>query len=44
MANASLTDCVFEVERTTTVGEINQLLKRQPKMSLRIFLGTRNVR
>lgn len=27
LANASLTDCVFEVERPTTVDEVNQLLK-----------------
>lgn len=27
LANASLTDCVFEVERATTVDEVNQLLK-----------------
>ncbi|WP_217474102.1 ArsJ-associated glyceraldehyde-3-phosphate dehydrogenase [Stutzerimonas stutzeri] len=26
LANASLTDCVFEVERTTSVDEVNQLL------------------
>ncbi len=27
LANASLTDCVFEVERETTAGEVNQLLQ-----------------
>ncbi len=27
LANASLTDCVFEVERPTTVAEVNRLLK-----------------
>ena len=27
LANASLTDCVFEVERATTVEEVNQFLK-----------------
>ena len=27
LANASLTDCVFEVERSTSVDEVNQLLK-----------------
>lgn len=27
LLNASLTDCVFEVERATTVAEVNQLLK-----------------
>ncbi|WP_415844718.1 ArsJ-associated glyceraldehyde-3-phosphate dehydrogenase [Stutzerimonas zhaodongensis] len=27
LANASLTDCVFEVERATSVEEVNQLLK-----------------
>ena len=27
LANASLTDCVFEVERSTSVEEVNQLLK-----------------
>jgi glyceraldehyde 3-phosphate dehydrogenase len=27
LANASLTDCVFEVERATTAAEVNALLK-----------------
>ena len=27
LANASLTDCVFEVERATTAEEVNALLK-----------------
>ncbi len=28
LLNASLTDCVFEVNRPTTVAEVNQLLKQ----------------
>ncbi len=39
LANASLTDCVFEVERTTTVGEINQLLKEAAQGELKDILG-----
>jgi len=39
LANASLTDCVFEVEKATTVVEVNQLLKDASEGSLRDILG-----
>lgn len=39
LANASLTDCVFEVETATTVAEVNQLLKEASEGSLRGILG-----
>lgn len=39
LANASLTDCVFEVEKATTVAEVNQLLKDASEGSLRGILG-----
>jgi glyceraldehyde 3-phosphate dehydrogenase len=39
LANASLTDCVFEVERATTVAEVNALLKAAANGSLRGILG-----
>ena len=39
LANASLTDCVFEVERATTVEEINQLLKAAADGELKGILG-----
>jgi len=39
LANASLTDCVFEVEKTTTAAEVNQLLKEASEGSLRGILG-----
>lgn len=39
LANASLTDCVFEVEKATTVAEVNQLLKEASEGSLRGILG-----
>lgn len=39
LANASLTDCVFEVEKATTVEEVNQLLKEASEGSLRGILG-----
>jgi glyceraldehyde 3-phosphate dehydrogenase len=39
LANASLTDCVFEVERATTVNEVNQLLKSAADGELQGFLG-----
>lgn len=39
LANASLTDCVFEVERATTVEEVNQLLKVAAAGALKGILG-----
>lgn len=39
LANASLTDCVFEVERDTTVEEVNQLLKTAAETELKDILG-----
>ena len=39
LANASLTDCVFEVERNTSVQEVNSLLKAAAETSLKGILG-----
>ncbi|MBG6289813.1 ArsJ-associated glyceraldehyde-3-phosphate dehydrogenase [Pseudomonas nitroreducens] len=39
LANASLTDCVFEVERETSVDEVNQLLKHASENELKDILG-----
>jgi glyceraldehyde 3-phosphate dehydrogenase len=39
LLNASLTDCVFEVERETTVEEVNALFKAAAEGSLRGTLG-----
>lgn len=39
LLNASLTDCVFEVERPTTVEEVNQLLKAASEGDLKGILG-----
>lgn len=39
MLNASLTDCVFEVERSTTVEDVNQLLKAASEGELNGILG-----
>ncbi|PIE43782.1 MAG: type I glyceraldehyde-3-phosphate dehydrogenase [Gammaproteobacteria bacterium] len=39
LANASLTDCVFEVAKNTSVAEVNQLLKTASKQSLKGILG-----
>jgi glyceraldehyde 3-phosphate dehydrogenase len=39
LANASLTDCVFEVERATSVEEVNALLKAAADGALRGILG-----
>ena len=39
LANASLTDCVFEVERTTTSDEVNALLKAAAEGELKGILG-----
>jgi glyceraldehyde 3-phosphate dehydrogenase len=39
LLNASLTDCVFEVERTTTVDEVNALFKSAAEGPLKGILG-----
>lgn len=39
LANASLTDCVFEVDKKTTVDEVNQLLKSAADNELKGILG-----
>ncbi|MCO7224160.1 ArsJ-associated glyceraldehyde-3-phosphate dehydrogenase [Pleionea sp. CnH1-48] len=39
LANASITDCVFEVERATTVEEVNQLMKQASETTLKGVLG-----
>lgn len=39
LANGSLTDCVFEVERETSVEEVNQLLQTASQTYLKDILG-----
>jgi glyceraldehyde 3-phosphate dehydrogenase len=39
LLNASLTDCVFEVERETTVEEVNDLFKTAAEGPLKGILG-----
>ncbi len=39
LTNASLTDCVFEVEKPTTVEQVNELLKAAAKGDLKGILG-----
>lgn len=39
LANASLTDCVFEVSRATTVDEVNDLLRLASENELKDILG-----
>jgi glyceraldehyde 3-phosphate dehydrogenase len=39
LLNASLTDCVFEVRRATTVGEVNELLRAAAEGPLAGILG-----
>ncbi|WP_434568645.1 ArsJ-associated glyceraldehyde-3-phosphate dehydrogenase [Pseudomonas sp. Z3-8] len=39
LANASLTDCVFEVERATTVEQVNRFLKDAAEHELKDILG-----
>lgn len=39
LANASLTDCVFEVQQKTTATEVNQLLKTAAETYLKDILG-----
>ncbi|SFC27412.1 glyceraldehyde-3-phosphate dehydrogenase (NAD+) [Marinospirillum celere] len=39
LANASLTDCVFEVEKATTAEEVNALLKAAAEGELKDILG-----
>ena len=42
LTNASITDCVFEVEKNTTVEEVNQLLKSAAENELKGILGYEN--
>lgn len=39
LANASITDCVFEVARVTSVEEVNQLLKQAAEGELKDIMG-----
>ncbi len=39
LANASLTDCVFEMNRATNIEEVNQLLKSSAESDLKGILG-----
>jgi len=39
LANASITDCVFEVEKATTAEEVNRLLKAASEGELKDILG-----
>ncbi|WP_144211707.1 ArsJ-associated glyceraldehyde-3-phosphate dehydrogenase [Shewanella donghaensis] len=39
LTNASLTDCVFELERKTDIAEVNQLLKQAADNELKDILG-----
>ena len=39
LANASLTDCVFEVQRTTSADEVNSLLRAAAEGALKDILG-----
>lgn len=39
LANASLTDCVFEVERATTVADVNAMFRRAAEGELKNILG-----
>jgi glyceraldehyde 3-phosphate dehydrogenase len=39
LANASLTDCVFEVQRTTTAEQVNELFKHAANNELQGILG-----
>lgn len=39
LANGSLTDCVFEVERLTSAAEVNELLKAASETTLKDILG-----
>jgi glyceraldehyde 3-phosphate dehydrogenase len=39
LANASLTDCVFELQRSTTEAEVNQLLREAADGELKGILG-----
>jgi len=39
LANASITDCVFELSRATTAEEVNALMKEASESSLRNILG-----
>ncbi|WP_223668809.1 ArsJ-associated glyceraldehyde-3-phosphate dehydrogenase [Kangiella shandongensis] len=39
LANASITDCVFEVEKPTTVEQVNEFLKQASENELKDILG-----
>jgi glyceraldehyde 3-phosphate dehydrogenase len=39
LLNASLTDCVFEVQRPTTIAEVNEAFRRAASVSLKGILG-----
>jgi glyceraldehyde-3-phosphate dehydrogenase (arsenate-transferring) len=39
LANASITDCVFEVARNTTIEEVNQILKQAAEGELKGIIG-----
>ena len=39
LTNASITDCVFEVERATTVEEVNKVLKQAAQGELKNIMG-----
>ena len=39
LANASITDCVFELQRATTADEVNRLLKQASETGLQGILG-----
>lgn len=39
LANASITDCVFELQRATTVDEVNRLLQQAAETELQGILG-----
>jgi len=39
LTNASITDCVFELERGTTIEEVNQLLKHAAENELKDIMG-----
>jgi len=39
LTNASITDCVFELEQSTTIEEVNQLLKQAAENELKGIMG-----
>ncbi len=44
LANASLTDIIFDVKRDTTAEEVNALLKEASEGELKVFLALKSVR